>query len=335
MQRRPGPLLTEGTPLRTLDEETILARVLPAFGRPDSLIVPPGDDAAVVRTSDRTIATTDAVVLGRDWLDEWSSGADIGHKVIAQNLADVAAMGGRPTGCLVTLVVDPEVSIEWVTDLTDGIAQACSAAGVAVLGGDLSSAPPGVVMVSVTALGDLDGEPVLRSGAQPGDRVAVAGTLGHSDAGLRLLQQDRPEADPDAVAVHRRPRPPLEQGVIAARAGATAMIDVSDGLLRDAGRIARASGVILDLDPTALDDDIDRLTRSLGPVAARECVLAGGEEHSLLATFPAGLVPQTCWRVIGVVRGTAPGEGPEVLVGGLHETLSGWDHFRSTPSTGH
>lgn len=327
MQRRPGPGLTEGTPLRQLDEEEILARVLPHFGRPASLVVPPGDDAAVLRTSERTIATTDAVVLGRDWLDEWSSGADIGHKVIAMNLADVAAMGGRATGVLLTLVVDPDVSIEWVTDLATGIAEACAAADVAVLGGDLSSAPAGVVMVSVTALGDLVAEPVLRSGARPGDHVAVAGSLGLSDAGLRLLQQGRPEADPEAVAVHRRPRPPLAQGLAAVQAHVTAMLDVSDGLLRDGGRMARASGVIIDLDPTALDDDIDRLAGPLGPQAARESVLAGGEEHSLLATFPAGCVPDG-WRLIGVVRGVAAGEGPDILVGGLRESLTGWDHFR-------
>lgn len=320
-------MLTEGTALRHLDEEEILARVLPFYGRPPSLVVPPGDDAAVLRTSDRTIATTDTVVLGRDWLDAWSSGADIGHKVIAQNLADIAAMGGRPTGVLLTLVVDPEVAIEWVLDLTRGIAEACSEADVAVLGGDLSSAPPGVVMASVTALGDLVAEPVLRSGARPGDHVAVAGSLGLSDAGLRLLQQGRPEADQEAVQVHRRPRPPLEQGVAAVEAGATAMLDVSDGLLRDGGRIARASGVILDLDPTALDEDVDRLTPALGVEVARACVLAGGEEHSLLATFPPGCLPPG-WRLIGVVRGVAAGEGPDILVGGLREALTGWDHFR-------
>lgn len=327
MQRRPGPHLHEGTSLRTFDEEEILAKVLPQFDRPATLVVPPGDDAAVLTTTDRTIATTDAVVLGRDWLDEWSSGADIGHKVIAQNLADIAAMGGRPTGVLLTLVVDPEVTIEWVSDLTQGIAEACSRSGVAVLGGDLSSAPAGVVMVSVTALGELVAEPVLRSGARPSNHVAVTGTLGLSAAGLLLLQEGRPEADPEAVAVHRRPRPPLHEGPAAVEAGATAMLDVSDGLVRDAGRIARASGVIIDLDPTALDDDIDRLAGTVGAAAARECVLAGGEEHSLLATFVAGTVPPG-WRVIGVVRGTAVDEGPEVLVGGLRESLSGWDHFR-------
>lgn len=327
MQRRPGPLLIEGTALHDLDEEEILARILPSFPRAEALLVPPGDDAAVLRTDNRTIATTDAVVLGRDWLDEWSSGRDIGHKVIAQNLADIAAMGGRPAGVLVTLVADPAVSIDWVTDLTSGIAEECLTADVSVLGGDLSSAPAGVVMVSVTALGDLVGEPVLRSGARPGDRVAVAGSLGLSDAGLRLLREGRPEADEEAVQMHRRPRPPLEQGVAAVLAGATAMLDLSDGLLRDADRIARASGVILDLDPTALDDDVHRLAGVLGADTARACVLAGGEEHSLLATFPPGSVPAG-WRLIGVVRGLGPGEGPDVLVGGRPEALRGWDHFR-------
>jgi thiamine-monophosphate kinase len=105
------------------------------------------------------------------------------------------------------------------------------------------------------------------------------------------------------------------------------MLDVSDGLLRDGGRIARASGVVLDLDPTALDDDIDRISGTLGRAAARECVLAGGEEHSLLATFPAGSVPDG-WRLLGVVRSVAPGETPGILVGGRHEELTGWDHFR-------
>ena len=160
-----GPMMTDGTPLRTLDEDDLLARILPLFGGSSDLLVAPGDDAAVLRTTDQTVATTDTAVLGRDWLDAWSSGADIGHKVIAQNLADVAAMGGTPTGVLVTLVADPALSLEWVLDHAAGLGRACDEAGVAVLGGDLSSAPPGVVMVSVTALGRLDGPVVLRSGA--------------------------------------------------------------------------------------------------------------------------------------------------------------------------
>ena len=322
-----GPMMTGGTPLRDLDEDELLGRILPAFPGTDELLVAPGDDAAVLRTSERTIATTDTVVLGRDWLDAWSSGADIGHKVVAQNLADVAAMGGRPTGILVTLVADPDLSLEWVLDHVRGLAEACAAAGVAVLGGDLSSAPSGVVMVSVTALGNLDGEPVLRSGARPGDVLAVHGSLGLADAGLRLLRADAVDRHPVAVARQRRPEPPLAAGPEAAAAGATAMLDLSDGLLRDGGRIARASRVVIDLDPLALAADVDSLTQALGAEAALDCVLAGGEEHSLLACFPAGELPAG-WRAIGSVRDPEQGERAGILVGGRVVTHTGWDHFR-------
>ena len=321
-------MMTGGTPLRSLDEDELLQRILPAFPGTDELVVAPGDDAAVLVTTARTIATTDTVVLGRDWLDAWSSGADIAHKVVAQNLADVAAMGGRPTGVLVTLVADPELSLEWVLDHVRGLAEACLAAGVAVLGGDLSSAPPGVVMVSVTALGHLDGEPVLRSGARAGDVLAVHGSLGLADAGLRLLQADAVDRLPVAVERQRRPQPPLAAGPEAAAAGATAMLDLSDGLLRDGGRIARASRVVIDLDPQALAGDVAALTGALGSEAALDCVLAGGEEHSLLATFPAGALPEG-WRVIGSVRAPSDGEAAGIVVAGRAVAHTGWDHFRT------
>jgi thiamine-monophosphate kinase len=322
-----GPMMTGGTPLRTLDEDELLGRILPAFPRTAELVVAPGDDAAVLATGERTIATTDTVVLGRDWLDAWSSGADVGHKVVAQNLADVAAMGGRPTGVLVTLVADPDLSLEWVLDHARGLADACAAAGVAVLGGDLSSAPSGVVMVSVTALGRLDGEPVLRSGARGGDVLAVHGSLGLADAGLRLLRAGDADRHPVAVSRQRRPEPPLAAGPEAAAAGATAMLDLSDGLLRDGGRIARASGVVIDLEAAALATDVAGLTDALGPELALDCVLAGGEEHSLLATFPAGVLPAG-WRAIGGVRTPGEGERPAILVDGRVVTHMGWDHFR-------
>ncbi|MDV3221504.1 thiamine-phosphate kinase [Intrasporangium sp.] len=325
MPSRLGPTLTGGTPLRGLEEEDVLGHILPLFRSSPDLIVPPGDDAAVLATEERTIVTTDTVVLGRDWLDAWSSAADIGHKVVAQNLADVAAMGGRPTGVLITLVTDPMVSLEWVVDLARGIAEACDRADVAVLGGDLSSAPAGVVMISVTALGNLDGEPVLRSGARPGDRVAVCGSLGLAAAGLHLLTHDQAERHTTAVARQRRPSPPLGAGPQAAAAGASAMLDVSDGLLRDGGRIARASGVVLELDPVALAADVAEVAGAVGEETAWDCVLAGGEEHSLLATFPDDL--PTGWRGIGSVRAPRPAEAPGVLVEGRTARQTGWDHF--------
>jgi thiamine-monophosphate kinase len=283
----------------------------------------------VLRTADETVATTDTAVLGRDWLDAWSSGADIGHKVVVQNLADVAAMGGTPTGVLITLVADPGLSLEWVLDHAAGLGAACAEAGVAVLGGDLSSAPPGVVMVSVTALGRLDGPVVLRSGAAPGDVLAVCGSLGLAAAGLRLLESGLEDRHPLAVERQRRPVSPLAAGPVAARAGATAMLDVSDGLVRDGTRLARASGVVLEVDLGALEPDLAEIRDAVGASAALDCVLAGGEEHSLLATFPAGELPPG-WRVIGRAREVAAGEHAGVLVDGSSVAHTGWDHFRSS-----
>jgi thiamine-monophosphate kinase len=182
-------------------------------------------------------------------------------------------------------------------------------------------------MVSVTALGSLDGAPVLRSGARAGHRLAVCGSLGLAAAGLHLLTRDQAQRHTTAVATQRRPAPPLEAGPAAAAAGASAMLDVSDGLLRDGGRIARASGVVLQLDPDALAHDVAEVAGAVGEETAWDCVLAGGEEHSLLATFPDD-IPEG-WRVIGVARTPREGEVPGVLIEGRQPRQTGWDHFRN------
>ncbi len=310
--------------LADVSEDQLLAEIFPLLAGGPAVAVGPGDDTAVLEVSSGSlIATTDAMVRGRDWRDDWSSGVDVGAKVVAQNLADVAAMGGRPTGLLVTLVADPATEVDWVLDLARGIGAAARSAGCTVLGGDLSSAPPGTLVVSMTALGSLEGRPaVLRSGARPGDVVALCGSLGLAAAGWRLLESGRPESDPEAVARQRRPTPPLEEGPVAADAGATAMLDLSDGLLRDASRLARASRVAVALAAAALTAYVARLEPALGPEAAWECVLAGGEEHSLLATFPAAADVPAGWRVIGVVE-----DGEGVTVGGVRQEARGWDHF--------
>ncbi len=306
-----------------IGEDELLAMVFPilagAAGSGD-VAVGPGDDAAVLTFgAGGLVATTDAVVHGRDWRDEWSTGVDVGAKVAAQNLADVAAMGARPVALLVTLVMAPSTQVAWVLDLARGLVTgACP-----VVGGDLSSAPEGVLTVSVTALGALDGRaPVLRSGARMGDVVAVAGTLGRSGAGLHLLETGRPEVDPELVAVHRRPTPPIALGPAAAAARATSMVDLSDGLLRDASRVAAASGVRLDLASAALTADVTRLERAVGTELAQECVLGGGEEHSLLATFPSGTAVPEGFRIIGEVRA-----GSGVALDGIPHQPRGWDHF--------
>ena len=219
----------------------------------------PGDDAAVLAPGAATVATTDSMVRGRDWLDEWSTAADVATKVLTQNLADVAAMGAVPTAVLVSLMADPHTPVDWAVDFARQLGDDAAAAGVAVVGGDLSSAPPGVLAVSVTALGDLEGRaPVLRSGARSGDTVAVRGTLGRSAAGLVLLEEGAgPATDPDGIrteclAHHLRPHAPVRAGKEAAEAGATSMIDLSDGLLRDGHRVASARVVGLALWPSGL-----------------------------------------------------------------------------------
>ena len=313
-----------GPTLADLGEDGLLSVIFPLLPGGPGVLIGPGDDTALLSTPDGSVlATTDAMVRGRDWLDEWSTGADVGVKTVAQNIADIAAMGGVPSGLLVTLIADPRTSLAWVRDFTAGLAQAAREAGVPVLGGDLSSAPEGVLVVSVTALGECEGrEPVRRSGAQVGDVLALCGSLGHSAAGLLLLQRGQSGLAPELASYHRRPRPPHEQGPVAARAGATAMLDVSDGLGRDAGRIARASGVRIEIDEALLRDDVAALQHVVSQDEAWRCVTEGGEEHSLLACFPSGAGLPEGWRQIGdVVAGSG------VLLRGRLVVRGGWDHF--------
>ena len=338
--------------LGSVSESELLGRILPMFNQSPyagaGVLVPPGDDAAVITAQGSVVVTTDSMVRGRDWRDDWSTGHDVGIKVVAQNVSDLAAMGAVPTGLLVSVAADPETEIDWLLDLTRGISAAAEDARCPVVGGDLSSAPSGVVVVSVTAFGDLQGRaPVLRSGARVGDVVAVAGSLGWSGAGLALYEAGREDpitgegrghhlTEVDrAVSLlmwfHRSPRPPWESGPLAAGAGATSMIDLSDGLVRDGARVATASGVELALDEQALRRYFlaGPVETALGADAGWPRVLAGGEEHSLLATFPQGRVPDdpsTPWTVIGSV--VEPGaQGPRLTVGGAVPSVTGWDHF--------
>jgi thiamine-monophosphate kinase len=321
---RPRPLVPRDDPkdsVRVVGEFGVIDRVVAVSGAAAAAEVGPGDDAAVVRSPDgRVVITTDVLVEGRHFRRDWSSAEDVGHKAAATNLADVAAMGAAPTALVVGLACPADTPTSWLEGVAEGMAEECAPLGAAVVGGDLVAAAPdsGAVVLSVTALGDLAGRaPVLRSGARPGDVVALAGRLGWSACGLAVLR--RGFSSPAAVvSAHRRPQPPYGAGPAAAVAGATAMCDVSDGLLADAGHLAAAGGVVLDLDRPALvracldpPGPLQQVAAALGedPMV---WVLTGGEDHALLATFPGDAALPEGWTAIGAVT-----EGPaEVRVSG-------------------
>ena len=316
-----------------LSEGEVLARIAARTGRAAAALVGPGDDAAVVAASGGSVvATTDTLVHGPDFRLAWSSGYDLGWKAAAVNLADVAAMGARPTALLVALAMPDDTRISFVEALADGLREACEALapGCAVVGGDLTVSA--TLTLAITALGDLDGRaPVLRSGARPGDVVAVAGELGVAARGLAILfDRFRDEAgtpvpvegallapgDLADLTGQLRPSPPIGLGVMAAVAGAGAMMDVSDGLGLDARRMADASKVTIDLDPSALGDD-------------PSLVIEGGEDHALLATFRDDALPPG-FRPIG--RVVERGEAPVTVAGLPYGGPGGWDPYRDWDS---
>ena len=260
----------------------------------------PGDDAAVVRTPrGHVVVSTDVLVEGRHFRREWGSAQDLGHRAAAQNLADIAAMGGRSTAVTIALAAPASLPAAWVLDLMGGFAAEVEAAGASVVGGDLSAASE--VMIAVTALGACDQAPVTRSGAQVGDRVALCGRQGWSAGGLAVL--GRGFRSPRVlVEAFCRPDPPYAAGPAAAVAGATAMIDVSDGLVADAGHIAEASGVALDIRTERLDvPEPLRAVASATGIDPLRFVLTGGEDHALLATFPPSAALPEGFTVIGEV----------------------------------
>ncbi|MBO0838227.1 MAG: thiamine-phosphate kinase [Actinobacteria bacterium] len=301
-----------------------------------------GDDSAVVTApSGSVVAAVDMVLEGRHFLRSWSSGRDVGIKAAARSLADIAAMGAVPTALLAAVALPGSLPASWALDLASGLAWEAERAGAGIIGGDTASAE--LVLVSVTALGDLSGAaPVRRSGAAAGDVVAVCGTLGHSAAGHALLSAGAREPT-SLVAAHLRPAPPYDAGPEAARLGATAMIDVSDGLLADLGHVAEASGATIDVSSAGLvppdDHPLWRAARSArtdspdSPSARLlHWVLTGGEDHALAATFPPSAASQLPprWRVIGTVSAAGrAGPGERVTVDGEpYAATAGWQHFR-------
>jgi thiamine-monophosphate kinase len=319
----------EGEPtVASAGELAAIAAFTPRLPASTQRILGPGDDAAVLSTPDgRIVITTDTMVHGPDFRTAWSSPFDLGWKLAASNLADIAAMGAVPTALVVSLVVPQRTPVRVLCEIADGLREACAALapGCGVEGGDLATGA--AIVAAATAFGDLQGRaPVTRVGARPGDVVAISGALGAAARGIaRLFAEATLDGEPDAalgaalraadqdVEAQLRPTPPIHDGVLAAIAGATAMLDVSDGLVLDARRIAAASGATIDLHSSAI-----------GGAAA----LHGGEDHSLLATFPPEVALPGGFRVIGTVMPGTEVDGAAVTVDGEADAANGgWDPF--------
>lgn len=305
-----------------MGEFGLLSSLLPTLPQGDEVVLGPGDDAAVLDLAGRAVVCTDVLVEGVHFRRDWSSAHDIGRKAVAVNAADVAAMGARTVAVVVGLAAPADTSVSWLTELTAGLRDEAARVGCSVVGGDTVAGP--VVTLAVTAVGAISGSAVTRAGARPGDVVAVSGRLGYAAAGLAVLR--RGFRSPRAlIDVHRCPTPPYADGLRAASAGATAMIDVSDGLLADLGHVAQASGVAIALasDRLAVPADLESMARGLGD-DPRVWVLTGGEDHALAATFDPGAVVPEGFVVIGEVV-----EGSGVSVTGWEDlaVAPGYEHF--------
>ncbi|OUZ08929.1 thiamine-phosphate kinase [Aeromicrobium sp. PE09-221] len=305
--------------IAAIGEFGLIDRVTRSIGSSEYVLLGPGDDAAHVATADGTfVVSTDILVEGRHFRRDWSSALDIGHKAAAANLSDINAMGGVATALTMAFAAPADLPAQWADDMVLGFETECATVGAHLVGGDVSAADQ--VVISVTAFGDAEC-PVTRGGARAGDVVACAGTLGLSAAGYAALSRGF-RSPKVAVDGHRRPAPPYAAGPAASAAGATAMIDVSDGLLADLDHISRSSGVAIDIQAECLDipEAVATLASALGGLDPLGFVLGGGEDFALVATFPGDAEVPDGWTVIG-----AAFEGEGVTVNG--ETYAG--------STGH
>lgn len=288
----------------------------------DDVVLGTGDDAAVLRPAGDVAVSTDMLVEGQHFKPTWSSAFQIGRKAVAVNVSDIESMGAEPSAVVVALGIPEHLDERWIQELSDGVRDECARAGVSLVGGDISRA--GQIVITVTALGNLAGQqPVTRAGANVGDVVAVAGRLGWASGGLMVLQRGF-GSPKDLVVEQQCPSVPYGQGRRAAAAGATAMVDVSDGLLADLSHVCAGSGVGMDLRTESFDvpDSLQRLSAATNAPVWR-FILTGGEDHALAATFPADARLPEGWRRIGEVTDS----GAVTVDGQAWEGARGWTHF--------
>jgi thiamine-monophosphate kinase len=329
-----------------LGEHALLARLLARLPRPGAqILVGPGDDAAVIEPGRRTrlVLTTDALVEDVHFSSAWSSPADIGHKALAVNLSDLAAMGAVPRWALVSLALPPTYPVDAAEALMSGLAGLAAAHGVSVAGGNITRSP-GPLVVDVAAGGEVSPRKWLtRGGAKAGDELWLSGAVGGARAGLEMLR-DRVNAAPEfpdlaaCLSRHRRPEARVRLGVAIARGSAArAAMDVSDGLADAVRQLARASGCGARVDAEAIP--VEAGARDWWAGRGQDIVsaaVAGGEDYELLLAIPkrwSGRLRHVLQRVTrpALTRiGALTREKELVLVrnGEAHAWPSGFEHFR-------
>lgn len=368
--------------VRDLGEDNLIKRLVPLLPKATRIEIPSGDDCAVVGLRDARVAiSTDMLVEGSHFRRDWSTGYDVGWRAAMQNLADAVAMGAQPVTLVLAMQIPGDTEVAWVEDFALGCGDAARSVGCGVDGGDFTSGSQ--ICVGVTVLGDMEGRRALtRSGARPGHALVYAGTLGISGAGLAILEAaSKVEGDEISecysyarqycVDIFKRPMPPLIEVLEACKESASfegktceknellALMDVSDGLVRDARRMARSSNVWIDIDSMELASDVWQLELAgFTEEEAQNLVLTGGEDHGFLGAisldpqvsdkgfsssnfsspaedsmyvrdtmveFDAAGLPEG-FRIIGRVLDTWEG-GRVTLDGRDIDNSGGWDHF--------
>ena len=316
-----------------------LSRALsgPNAGPASGLSIGIGDDAAAWdSTAGTTVLTTDTLVEGVHFDLEWMAWRDLGWKALAVNLSDIAAMGCLPTYAVVTLGLRGDLPVDGVAAVYEGMAEASRRFDCAVVGGDTVRSPVLFVTVAMQGFSDRPETLLTRPGAAPGEVVAVTGTVGSSAAGLKLLQNGSGRDGPlrGLMDAHLRPQPRLEEGRALVKAGISAALDISDGLVADLTKLCEASAVGAEVDATSVP--VDPAIKLAFPDDWLELALGGGEDYELLFTARPEAVERLAMEVdvpVTILGKTVAGEGVTVFDGSgapLSLELTGWDHFKAT-----